>query len=212
VGLAEWTIVTRADAAAIAGTSAARSSPAMTGCLGEQIICVDEPNYRFYRTDMRLSDDVARVFRDYPRIYFACHRRHVRDPKSGVHVSARQVSIMDHLDAERPMMLSDLADHLGVTPATMSIAVGQLVQQGYVTRVLDPVDRRKVQLRLTHAGVRVCAANSVLEPALVEDMLGQLSDRDRRAALHGLELLGRAAVAAQQQRSRATKRGRKAAS
>jgi hypothetical protein len=27
---------------------------------------------------------------------------------------------------------------------------------GYVTRVLDPVDRRKVQLRLTDAGVRIC--------------------------------------------------------
>ena len=129
---------------------------------------------------MRLTDDVARVFRDYPRIYFACHRRHVRDPKSGVRVSARQVSIMDHLDAEQPMMLSDLADHMGVTPATMSIAVGQLVAQGYVTRVLDPVDRRKVQLRLTNAGVRVCAANSVLEPTLVEDMLDQLDERDRR--------------------------------
>jgi DNA-binding MarR family transcriptional regulator len=110
------------------------------------------------------------------------------------------------------MMLSDLADHLGVTPATMSIAVGQLVQQGYVTRVLDPVDRRKVQLRLTSAGVRVCAANSVLEPTLVEEMLEQLGAGDRRAALHGLELLGRAAVAAQRYRTRATKRSRKAAS
>jgi DNA-binding MarR family transcriptional regulator len=94
----------------------------------------------------------------------------------------------------------------------MSIAVGQLVQQGYVTRVLDPVDRRKVQLRLTNAGVRVCAANSVLEPTLVEEMLEQLGERDRRAALHGLELLGRAAVAAQRDRTRATKRSRKTAS
>jgi len=161
---------------------------------------------------MRLRPDVAQVFRDYPRIYFACHRRHVRDPKSGSHVSARQVSILDHLDAERPMMLSDLADHLGVTPATMSIAVGQLVHQGYVTRILDPVDRRKVQLRLTDAGVRICAANSVLEPTLVEDMLDQLSDRDRVAALRGLALLGKAATLAQQERSRSTKRRRAAAS
>src|SRR5258708_20423511 len=99
---------------------------------------------------MRLRHDVAAVFRDYPRIYFACHRRHVRDPKSDRAVSARQVSILDHLDADQPMMLSDLANHMGVTPATMSLAVGRLVDQGYVTRVLDPIDRRKVQLRLTH--------------------------------------------------------------
>ena len=87
------------------------------------------------------------------------------------------MSILDHLDADAPTMLTDLAIHMGVTPATMSIAIGRLVEQGYVTRVLDPVDRRKVQLRLTDAGVRICAANSVLEPTLVEEMLDQLSDR-----------------------------------
>lgn len=161
---------------------------------------------------MRLRHDVAQVFRDYPRIYFACHRRHVRDPHSAALVSSRQVSIMDHLDAESPTMLTDLAEHMGVTPATMSIAVGRLVEHGYVHRVIDPVDRRKVQLRLTEAGVRVCAANSVLEPTLVEQMLDHLPVAERRAALHGLALLGKAAVASQQSRSKAARRSRKTAS
>jgi DNA-binding MarR family transcriptional regulator len=153
---------------------------------------------------MRLRPDVAAVFRDYPRIYFACHRRHVRDPDTGTHVSSRQVSILDHLDAESPTILTDLATHMGVTPATMSIAVGRLVQQGFVTRVLDAVDRRKVQLRLTEAGVRVCAANSVLEPTLVGEMLDQLSDADRNAALRGLKLLAQGAQAAQRARGKST--------
>ncbi len=161
---------------------------------------------------MTLDADVAAVFRDYPRIYFACHRRHVRDDATGEIVSSRQVSILDHLDAERPTMLTDLADHLGVTPATMSLAVGRLVDQGYVTRVVDPVDRRKVQLRLTDAGVRVTAANSVLEPTLVAEMLEQLSDSDRRAALRGLSLLARAAGSAQQARTQAQKKARRPAS
>jgi DNA-binding MarR family transcriptional regulator len=162
---------------------------------------------------MRLRSDVARVFRDYPRIYFACHRKHVRDPKTGDQLSANQVSILDHLDTDAPMMVGDLARHLGVTSATMSIAIGRLVEHGYVTRVLDEADRRKMQLRLTDAGARVCAANSVLEPKLVEEMLDQLSAADRKAALHGLELLGQAAMSAQDERSdrAAAKRGRKSA-
>src|SRR5215813_3714125 len=161
---------------------------------------------------MPMTADVAQVFRDYPRIYFACHREHVRDPKTEVDVSARQVSILDHLDANHPTMLSDLAQHLGVTPATMSLAIGRLVERGYVTRVLDPVDRRKVQLRLTADGVRVTNANSVLEPTLVEEMLDQLSAKDRAAALRGLELLARAAGTAQQARTKASKRSRQSAS
>jgi DNA-binding MarR family transcriptional regulator len=158
---------------------------------------------------MDLRPDVAAVFRDYPRIYFACHRRHVRDPQSDVHVSAHQVSILDHLDANAPTMLTDLAGHMGVTPATMSIAIGRLVERGYVTRALDPVDRRKVQLRLTDAGVRVCAANSVLEPTLVEEMLDALSAADRDAALRGLQLLARGAQAAQQTRARSSAKTRR---
>ncbi|MFI5229820.1 MAG: MarR family winged helix-turn-helix transcriptional regulator [Gemmatimonadales bacterium] len=155
---------------------------------------------------MRLSHDVAQVFRDYPRIYFACHRRHVRDPHSGALVSSAQVSILDHLDAASPTMLTDLAAHLGVTPATMSISVGRLVDAGYVTRVLDPADRRKLQLRLTDAGARVCAANSVLEPSLVQEMLAQLSAGERRSALSGLALLGNAAVASSAARSKRANR------
>ena len=153
------------------------------------------------------TDDVAAVFRDYPRIYFSCHRRHVRDPNGGALVSAHQVSILDHLDAVQPTVLGELAEHMGVTPGTMSIAVGRLVQQGYVARVLDPADRRRVQLRLTEAGVRVRAANSVLEPELVADMLGELAPAERSAALDGLAALARAAVAAQQRRTRTSRTG-----
>jgi DNA-binding MarR family transcriptional regulator len=153
------------------------------------------------------TDDVAAVFRDYPRIYLSCHRRHVRDPVDGALVSAHQVSILDHLDAVQPTVLGELAEHMGVTPGTMSIAVGRLVQQGYVARVLDPADRRRVQLRLTDAGVRVRAANSVLEPALVADMLAELAPAERRTALDGLAALARAAVAAQQRRSRTSRTG-----
>ena len=58
---------------------------------------------------MDLHPDIAAVFRDYPRIYFACHRRHVRDDVSGKRVSTKQVSILDHLDSETPTMLSMIA-------------------------------------------------------------------------------------------------------
>jgi MarR family transcriptional regulator, organic hydroperoxide resistance regulator len=151
---------------------------------------------------MEPRPDVAAVFRDYPRIYFACHRRHVRDPETGSLVSAQQVSILDHLDPVEPTILGDLAEHMGVTPSTMSIAVGRLVAKGYVSRMLDEADRRRVQLRLTDDGARIRAANSVLEPDLVADMLDQLSITEREEALRGLATLARGAMAAQQARSR----------
>ncbi len=139
---------------------------------------------------VRSSDDFIDL---YSQISFACHTRHVHDPESGTRVSARQASILSHLDAVEPTPLSQLASHLGVTVSTMSIAVDRLVRHGYVLRDRAQSDARVRHVRLTAAGERLRAAQRVLEPRLVRAMLSRLSPADRRMALRGLELLGAAA-------------------
>jgi len=128
----------------------------------------------------------------YPRVYFACHTRHVADPVSGDPVSAHQASILDHLDEVDAMSVTDLAGHMGVTVATMSLAIDRLERRAYVRRDRDPRDRRRVLLRVTPAGVRLREAKSVLDPVRVEQVLAHLSPVDRDTALRGLELLARA--------------------
>ena len=142
---------------------------------------------------MRTSDAAAVVMTAYPRIWFACHRRHVRDPESGTLLSAHQASILDHLDTVEATSLTALARHLGVTPGTMSVAVDRLQKHGYVDRTWDHRDRRRVQLRLTEAGARVRSANSALDPALVEALLARLTAEEQRAAISGLTILARSA-------------------
>jgi MarR family transcriptional regulator, organic hydroperoxide resistance regulator len=141
----------------------------------------------------RLSTDVQTLLDAYPRIYFACHRRHVRDPQTQRRLSAHQASILDHLDTVDPTTLGDLARHMGVTPATMSIAIDRLVRTGYVTRTRSAIDRRRAELRLTEAGQRIKSASSVLEPERVEALLKQIPPDERTAALAGLARLAGAA-------------------
>jgi MarR family transcriptional regulator, organic hydroperoxide resistance regulator len=148
------------------------------------------------------ASDVATVLDAYPRIYFACHRRHVYDADQQRLVSVHQASILDHLDAVETTVLSDLAKHMGVTPSTMSLAIDRLERNGYVVRERDAADRRRVRIRLTEAGVRVRRANSVLDPVLVADMLAQVPVGDRREALRGLQTLARAADDSRKAKSR----------
>ena len=140
-----------------------------------------------------MRNDVAAVLEQYPRIFFACHTRHRRDPRSKRLLSAHQGSILDHLDNVEPTGLTDLARHMGVTASTMSLSVDRLERGGFVRRQRDPRDGRRVGLRLTPAGVRVKEAQSVLEPERVRGMLAQLGGPERAAALRGLALLARAA-------------------
>src|ERR671921_2633058 len=115
----------------------------------------------------------------YPRIYFACHTRHVRDPQSQRMLSRHQASILDHLDELEPTTVMDLAAHMGVTAATMSIAIDRLERKGYVVRLKDAKDRRRVHVRLTTAGVRVREASSVLDATRVEALVSRLTEDER---------------------------------
>ena len=150
------------------------------------------------------SEQVAAVMRDYPRIFFACHRRHTRDSQNGQLVSERQVQILEHLDEFAALSLTALADHMGVTAGTMSVAIDRLVKNGYVSRAIDGDDRRRVLLRLSRTGAQLCEAHSVLDPALIGAMLAQLPIDDRAQALDGLALLARAANNATAGKSRDT--------
>ena len=139
------------------------------------------------------ADAAKQVMALYPRIYFACHTRHVRDPQTHRLLSRHQASILDHLDDVEPTTLNDLARHMGVTAGTMSLAIDRLERKGYVVRLRDTADRRRVQLRLTTGGVRLRQASSVLDAARVEALVARLDGGDRDAAIHGLALLARAA-------------------
>ena len=140
-----------------------------------------------------ISEAARQVMTLYPRIYFACHTRHVRDPDSATLLSRHQASVLDHLDEIEPTTVNELARHMGVTAATMSLALDRLERKGYVERARDSADRRRVQLRLTSAGVRIRDATSVLDPSRVEALLARMSGADRDAAVRGLALLAGAA-------------------
>jgi len=144
---------------------------------------------------------VAAILEFYPRIYFACHTRHVRDPESGAALSAHQVSILDHLSMTEPTSLAELAAHMGVTASTMSLAIDRLESDGTVRRTRDRKDARRLRLLLTAKGRRIREAHSVLDPEKVRATLAQLSESEKADAVRGLELLGRAATRAMERKA-----------
>jgi DNA-binding MarR family transcriptional regulator len=142
-----------------------------------------------------MDHGVREVLRCYPRIYFACHARHRQDPRTGARLSAQRAGVLDHLDAVEGTALKDLARHMGVTPATMSVTVDRLVAEGYVLRRRDAGDGRRVRLQLSAAVARMKEAEEVLEPGRVASLLQRLTPFDRARALDGLRLLAGAADA-----------------
>jgi DNA-binding MarR family transcriptional regulator len=145
-------------------------------------------------TNQTIAAQISILMQSYPKIYFACHTRHVQDEETNQRLSAHQASLLDHLDEVDATSMLTLAGHMGVTASTMSLTVDRLVRAGYVTRDRDAFDARKVALRLTKDGARVKERKSVLDRQLVAAMLGRMKPQDRAAGLAGLEMLAKAAA------------------
>jgi DNA-binding MarR family transcriptional regulator len=140
-----------------------------------------------------MQDATQRLMDDYPRIFFACHSRHVRDPHTQALVSEHQARVLDHLDDIEPTTVQTLADHMGVTTSTMSLTLDRLERKGFVQRARDERDKRRVHVRLTEAGARIKEEHDVLDAERVAALLAAMSESQREEALRGLSLLARAA-------------------
>jgi DNA-binding MarR family transcriptional regulator len=141
--------------------------------------------------------DVRLVQIAYPQIYFACHTRHVRRASTATQLSAADSTLLAHLDEEDSVRATALAKHLGLAASTLSAAIARLASLGYVIQRRRPDDGRVIDLLLSTKGAAAMQASSVLDSSRVKNMLGKLSAGDRKHALDGLALLGKAARLAQ---------------
>lgn len=129
----------------------------------------------------------------YPRVYHACHVKHVRRSNSSVNLTTAESMVLGHLHPQQPLRPSLLAAHLGIAKSSLSATIKRLTTLGYVARVADIGDRRASGLCLTKAGARAMQAGSVLDTRRVAALLARLTPADRARAVEGLGLLARAA-------------------
>jgi DNA-binding MarR family transcriptional regulator len=95
---------------------------------------------------------------------------------------------------EKGLNPSELSGHLAVTRNTVSTLLGGLERQGYVTRELDPEDKRRFVIRLTSAGWD--AVEKSAEPLFrhLQALFGAMNSEQRIALVHGLVELQQAIV------------------
>ncbi|HHW14683.1 MAG TPA: winged helix-turn-helix transcriptional regulator [Firmicutes bacterium] len=87
--------------------------------------------------------------------------------------------------------LSEVADHLGVTPPTACVLVERLVQQGLVKREMVSGERRRHHLALTPAGGRILEEARRATQERIKAAVGKLAPAELAAVATALPLLAR---------------------
>ena len=89
---------------------------------------------------------------------------------------------------------SELSGHLAVTRNTVSTLLAGLERQGYITRELDPEDKRRFVIRLTPAGCEAAQKSAAPLFLHLQDVLSSMDHEDQVALVSGLMELQRSLI------------------
>jgi len=83
--------------------------------------------------------------------------------------------------SDEPPRMTDLADHLGIVPRSVTTVIDALEEAGLVRREIDPQNRRAIRLHLTDRGMSVRDDMREARRRAAEDLFAPLSADDRKA-------------------------------
>ena len=110
---------------------------------------------------------------------------------TGEELTASTQGALASIERLGPITLGELAAVEQVQPPSMTRIVARLEESGYVSRVVDPTDRRVARAVITDAG-RVLLANSrTRRDAYLARRIAELSDAERALLTRALPLLER---------------------
>ena len=72
------------------------------------------------------------------------------------------------------LTMNELAERIGITMGTATVAVSKLTEKGFIARVRSNTDRRKVFVSLTPKGAKALAYHKMIMSTLTED----IADKD----------------------------------
>jgi DNA-binding MarR family transcriptional regulator len=110
---------------------------------------------------------------------------------TGEELTASTQGALASVERLGPLTLGELAAVEQVQPPSMTRIVARLEEDGYVTRVVDPADRRVARVAITDAGRTLLARSRTRKDAYLARRVAELSDAERQLLGRALPLLER---------------------
>lgn len=101
-------------------------------------------------------------------------------------LSIQEMHLIEKLGPDKELRMSQVADALGVTLGTMTVAADRLDKKGYVLRQRLDDDRRVVKLKLTDKGREAFHAHEEFHMKMVEMVLQGLSSVEEETLTQAL--------------------------
>jgi MarR family transcriptional regulator, organic hydroperoxide resistance regulator len=97
---------------------------------------------------------------------------------AGLNLSASEINVLANLADGRNRSVGEIASDTATKPTTLTSVLDRLERRGYLTRHLDPADRRSFLVSLTADGRRTAAAARSAAADMEHAALAGVSDAD----------------------------------
>jgi DNA-binding MarR family transcriptional regulator len=97
---------------------------------------------------------------------------------AGLNLSASEINVLANLADGRNRSVGEIASDTATKPTTLTSVLDRLERRGYLTRDLDPADRRSFLVSLTADGRRTAAAARAAAADLEHAARARVSDAD----------------------------------
>jgi DNA-binding MarR family transcriptional regulator len=103
--------------------------------------------------------------------------------RSGHDLSVNEVHILEAAAEEqgRGRTISDIAEDLRITLPSVTVAINKLVKKGYVSKVRDENDGRRVYVLLTEKGMQMDRVHRFFHKKLVSNIASGLTESEKEA-------------------------------
>lgn len=95
-------------------------------------------------------------------------------------ISATEMKVVMALAGEGALAGHDLVEIMGVPPMNVSRALAGLRERGWIEDAVDPDNRRRKPVRLSHEGLAACDRMAPDLSAVANALLGKLTPRQKR--------------------------------
>ncbi|MFI7628334.1 MarR family winged helix-turn-helix transcriptional regulator [Microbispora rosea] len=129
---------------------------------------------------LSLDEGVRTLLLLMPRLVGRAKRMPVPESLRTLDLAPRHLSLLSYLLFDGPLTVNELAARLEVTPATVSLMVGDLSRKGVVDRREDDADRRRTIVSIAEASREAVDAWLARGAGAWRSALGPLTSEQRR--------------------------------
>ena len=90
---------------------------------------------------------------------------------------------------EESLTMNELADRVGITMGTATVAVSKLTEKGFIARVRSNSDRRKVYVSLTDKGSKALTYHNSYHKMIMSSITENIADKDLSHFIEIFELI-----------------------